>query len=258
MGGKTEKNRIATTSTAQEENKKEELFTLSQLKEVLKIQEETIMTFFNSTVDRLESKIDTMKKEHDKEINELKKSIEYHGKDVTELNSTVKHEVQNIMTDRKDFVTYINEKMAGQEDRDRRNNLRFENIAEDPDGKETWENCEEKVLSTIKKLGIDPSKIHIERAHRVGGRRVQGRKRGILVKFSYFKQKDNILTEYRKQRYWEKKEVYVNEDFSEYTTNLRKKLFAEARALRERGEYAKVVYNRIVRQRALNAENTMT
>ena len=107
-------------------------------------------------------------------------------------------------------------------------------------------------------MGIDPVSINIERAHRVGDRSVPGRKRGIVVKFSSYKQKESILREYKKLKFWEKKQFFINEDFSEYTANLRKQLFTEARALRERGEYAKVVYNRIVRHRRQIAENPRT
>ena len=131
-------------------------------------------------------------------------------------------------------------------------------MPEEENGSETWEECEVKVKTVISDLGIETTNIKIERAHRVGGKRISGKRRGILAKFSFHKEKELILKEFRQQKYWEKKETYVNEDFSDFTTTLRKKLFAEAKALRDKGEYAKVVYNRIIRHKRQADENAMT
>ena len=254
MGGKSENKKTSTNSgtTGEEDGKKEESFSLNQMKEILKMQEESIMAFFNSTVDRLENKIEKMRKE----ISDLKQSIEFNGNDINSIKVNVKNEVENIYKDRKEFVTCVEERLADQEDRDRRNNLRFNNIPEDEEGKESWDQCEEKVIETIKKLGIDTANIRLERAHRVGGKRIPGKKRGILCKFTYFKDKDRVLREYRRQKYWEKRDVFINEDFSDFTTNLRRRLFAEVKTLRERGEYARVVYNRIVRRKGQHVEDS--
>ena len=248
MAGKKGNNKATTsgnTSTLQEE--KDETFSLKQMREILKVQDETIISFFNTTIERLENKIEILKKTHEEEIADLKKSIEFNGKDITKINDALKHEIQALTDDRKDFAYYVNERLAGQEDRDRRNNLRFDNIPEAEDGKESWEDCERKVKKAINNLGIDTAHVKIERAHRVGGKRITGKRRGILAKFSFYKEKEEILKEYRRQKHWEKRDTYINEDFSDFITALRKRLFVEAKALREKGEYAKVVYNRIIR-----------
>ena len=40
--------------------------------------------------------------------------------------------------------------------------------------------------------------------------------------------------------------MYINENFSEYIVEKRRILFERTKEIRERGEFAKVVYNRLV------------
>ena len=44
---------------------------------------------------------------------------------------------------------------------------------------------------------------------------------------------------------WED-QIYINEDFSEYTVEKRRILFKRGKEIKERGEFVKVVYNRLV------------
>ena len=54
-----------------------------------------------------------------------------------------------------------------------------------------------------------------------------------------------MLNKYKKLKLWED-QIYINEDFSDYTVEKRTILFKRAKEIRERGEFAKVVYNRLV------------
>jgi hypothetical protein len=53
-----------------------------------------------------------------------------------------------------------------------------------------------------------------------------------------------ILENYIKLKLWNQ-QIYINEDFSERTIEIRKKLFIEAKELRSKGKFAKVVYNKL-------------
>ena len=64
-------------------------------------------------------------------------------------------------------INEIKSKLVDLENRSRRNNLRFEGIAEEDE--EDWNKCEEKNRKIVKeKLDIDTDSSSIERAHRAG------------------------------------------------------------------------------------------
>ena len=78
----------------------------------------------------------------------------------------------------------------------RRENLKFYNIQES--GKASWAESENKVRKYLTDdLHIDESKISIERAHRIGS---QNKPRPVIVKFSFYKDKDRVLQAYREKR----------------------------------------------------------
>ena len=88
------------------------------------------------------------------------------------------------------------EKREKLEAQSRRENLRFHGIPEDRN--ETWEETEEKVKEYIgKDLELNPTSISIERAHRLQGTE---KPRPVIVKFSFFKDKEKILKSYREKR----------------------------------------------------------
>ena len=62
------------------------------------------------------------------------------------------NEVNELFDDRRDFVRFVEGKLSAQEDRDRRNNLRFEDMDEDPSGKETWDGCKQEIKGTLEKI----------------------------------------------------------------------------------------------------------
>lgn len=64
---------------------------------------------------------------------------------------------------------------------------------------ETWEGSEKKVRHMLKnKLGLDSDSIQIERAHRVGPYKENGRARQIVVRLQRFKDKQLILSSAKK------------------------------------------------------------
>ena len=88
------------------------------------------------------------------------------------------------------------EKREKLEAQSRRENLRFHGIPASRD--ETWEETEDKVREYISKdLDLNQSNISFERAHRIPGTE---KLRSVIVKFSFYKDKEKILKSYREKR----------------------------------------------------------
>ena len=150
--------------------------------------------------------------------------------------------VQNLIQKHTDMKQQI----AELEDRHRRNNLRFMGIKEKSGVEsETWEESETKVkVFLLEKLGLEADKITIERTHRIA-KKEEGKRRTIIAKFLNYKQREKVLNKYKELKLWEDR-IYINEDSIKYTVEKRRILFKRAKEIRERGEFAKVVYNRLV------------
>ena len=129
-------------------------------------------------------------------------------------------------------------------DRSQRNNIRIDGIKEE-EGK-TWEISEAKVTKVFKeKLGIE-KEIIIERAHRTKRNykdKDKKRPRTIVLRLANFKDKNIILKNVNKLK---GSDVYINEDFSRETTELRKKLWGEVKQLRSQGKLACLNYRSII------------
>lgn len=238
-----------------EENDEHEVFTLSQVKELLKIHESSLLNFFNNTVDRIEKKmekkinvlqekISLQEVSHKKEMDDLKKSLEFHQEVTEESMLKIKDKLEsNVKKENMNSHSTMSEKMDELEDRSRRNNLRFSNIEEDSD--ETWLVSENKIRSTLENLGVENvNEMIIERAHRTG-KFYEGKQRVIVAKFLNYKDKELVMNKYIEKRYWLTK-FYINEDFSAGTVALRKDLFKKAKVLRDAGNYARVNYRSLI------------
>ena len=149
-------------------------YTFNQKKKLLQIHENTLLNVFNSTIDRLDKKIDILKEENSeikKDLIDLRESVQYHSDNVDEVNKKledIESRVEEIKLDEitEDFDTKTKKKLADLEDRSRRNNLRFDGFQEETN--ETWEESESIITDFVKeKLGIEED-ILIERAHRTG------------------------------------------------------------------------------------------
>ena len=53
------------------------------------------------------------------------------------------------------------------------------------------------------------------------------------------------MREYRSCKLWEER-LYTNEDFSEETMEIRKELFKQAKELKKKEKFAKVIHNRLI------------
>ena len=217
--------------------------------------ENTLLNVFNSTIDRLDKKIDISKEENSKikkELTDLRESVQYHSDNVDEDNKkldNIDSRVEEIKLDEitKDFVTKIKKKLGDLEDRSRGNNLRFDGFQEETN--ETWEKSESIITDFVKEKFGTEEHILIEKAHRTGKIQrndgTRNRKRTIVVKFLSFKDKSRILHIYREKKLWKEK-VFVNEDLSEDTASIRKGLLQKAKDLRSQNKVAKVVLDELI------------
>ena len=234
---------------------KAETYTFNQVKELLQMHENTLLNVFNSTFDRLDKKIDILKKENSKikkELADLREIAQCHNGNVDEVNKKLEDidsRIEEVKLDEitEDFVTKTKKKLADLEDRSRRNNLRFYGFQEETN--ETWEEGESILTDFVKeKLEIEED-ILIERAHRTG--KIQGndgtrnRKRTTVVKFLNFEDKLRILHTYREKKLWKEK-IFVNEDFLEETARICKGLLQKAKDLRSQNKIAKVVHDKLI------------
>ena len=140
---------------------------------------------------------------------------------------------------------YVEQKLIDLEDRSRRNNLRVDGILETPG--ETWEDCEEKLQQVFQeKLDLE-CPIEIERAHRTSSRQNNtnnGNNPGtIICNRLRYKDKVKILQKANKLK---RTNIFINEDFSRETMELRKQLWKEVKAYRDKCRVAYLSYRTIV------------
>lgn len=135
---------------------------------------------------------------------------------------------------------HLKEKCRIQEDRMRRNNLRIDGLKQNQN--ESWTDTEEKVKTLFKEtLGIE-KEIVIERAHRVQGKRQQANQT-IVLKLLNYKHKELILSSTKKLS---KTGIYINEDFSEETRDLRNNLRKQMKKEREKGKFCILKYDKLI------------
>ena len=215
-------------------------FSSEQIKEILAIHETTLMKFFASSMERLENKIERLSNENTclkQEAESLKASADFQNKwfeeakrDLEEIRAKDPIEEDIKLIEQKH--QQLEEKISELEDKSTTNNLRFSGFTEKAEGAETWEESENLIREFIERnLEMESKDITIERAHRTGSK-INGKKRAIIVKFLNYKDKDAVLNQYRQKQLW-KDNIYVNEDYSERTADLRKQLFEQAKEIRQ-------------------------
>ena len=178
----------------------------------LKLSVEASQEMKERKIEKAEGKVKSYKLQHDKDINELWQENEY-----------------------------LREKMRDLEDRSRRDNLRVDGLKEIDN--ETWEKTEEILQQMIRDV-LELEGINIERAHRVGNKsNEKNAPRTIVAKFSSYKDKQAILSVAKKLK---GKDIYINEDYSKETLEIRKENWQTVKRLRSQGTYAYLVYDRIV------------
>ena len=224
---------------------------MAQLKELLDVHENTIITIFTNRIENLESKIANMQDENEPQKGEgkaLLESIEFQNKTYEKMKKDIKKEKQKLENDYRNNEetqnliqqnTEMKVQIAELENRHRRNSLRFMGMKE-TSGVESEDESQTKVKVLLpERLGLETEEITIEREEKEEG------KKTIIAKFLNYRQHEKVLNRYMELKLWED-QIYKSEDFSEYTVEKSKILFKRAKEIRERCEFAKVLYNRFV------------
>lgn len=204
----------------------------------------------NTKFDHLEKSVQSLKRDS----KFLKDQNSILTKQVTDLQSTVSQ-----LESRAQEAEIRNERLEAQS---RRDNLRFYGF-EDKQG-ETWEESENKVRSYIANdLNIEESSIQIERAHRIPSKTSP---RPLIVKFSFYKDRDRVLKAYREKRKRQNEQttestgasaaeqieqsetcrIRVCEDFPERVIKARSNLYSFLRSSIDSGRDAFLRYDRLI------------
>ena len=209
---------------------------------------------FNERIEKIEHNIIGNKnsiKNLEKEINDIKEGLKF-TEDVFDDKISDLHARIDATNKEKDE---LEEQLSVQEDRNRRCNLRIDGMKE-YEG-ETEIELEEKVKKLFKeKLEIEKD-IEIQRIHRTG-QRYQGKPRTVIFNLLRYKDKVDILKQGRKLK---GSKIWINEDFSKRTLNIRKKKLAEIKRRKENGEHGlflkyKTIKQFKIRTQFVNDENT--
>ena len=203
----------------------------------------------NARLDRLTQEIsDNNIKLNDlsKETDDLKLSIET-SQEITdekfkEINKKLKNDKQQHVNEIDELWQeneYLREKLRDIEDRSRRENLRIDGLQEVEN--ETWKQTE-KILKSMIQENLEIEDVNIERAHRVGNTSNTS-PRTVVAKFCSFKGKQLVLSAAKKLK---GQNIYINEDFSKETMDIRKEKWKSVKSLRSQGKYAILVYDKIV------------
>ena len=230
---------------------------LDEIREYYDEKLNTIKTQFEAKLETLhkiiEKKDDVIGKLNNK-IGELEQSLNFLSGETSDIKKKVEDNAKAIksrvdITDNQ--VETIRAKTIDLEDRSRRCNLVFFNFPEV--NRHATEDCEQTVENLLNSLNVDPEEdVWIDRAHRLGKRKPQHdtKPRPIIVKFSYYKQKERIL---RNGYKFKNSHVNMSEDFSKETLLVRSHLFKYGKDAKEKFDdpvkgikQFKVSYKRLV------------
>ena len=204
----------------------------SSLDDVRKFYEEQInilKTSFDAKIETLHKIIDKKDEAIGKlnnDIGELRQSLNYLSGETSDIKKCVVDNAKAIKSrvdETDNQVNAVRMKTVDLEDRSRRSNLVFFNFPEA--SRHVTENCETMVEELLHSLNVVDPRIEVwmERAHRLGRRRPEHdtKPRPIIVKFSYFKQKELIIKNGSKFRNCH---INVSEDYSKDTLNVHSQL----------------------------------
>lgn len=211
---------------------------ISQIKLLLDVQAKG----YSDSIDRLYGEMNSLRKRYDEKIHDLEISLEYSYKTMEELkrnvvakDAFVKHE--NVT---KSDIENLKIKLNKQEDYSRKHNIRIDGIEELK--AETSEQTHVKVTNMIKQC-FNVANIDIDIAHRVGSPNSRQGSRTILAKLAKLSDRDFILRNTSKLK---NSSIYIYEDLSEGTMQIRKSKMPQLKQARESGKVAYFVRDKLV------------
>ncbi|XP_070550225.1 uncharacterized protein [Ptychodera flava] len=190
----------------------------------------------------------TLKRDIKTELNEVRKDLASMNGSVSTLKENYQKlaEENKILRQRFDRVELSCDKLRGHSGR---NNLIFQGIPENVNGRETWEECQEKVRNMLKneldiENAFDESAVPIERAHRLPDRFAGNSPRRVIVNFLSYQVRSSIL---QKGRTMLRDSTFkVKEDFSPAIRATRRKLAPYMRKALDDGKRATLIYDTLL------------
>ena len=162
------------------------------------------------------------------EIGELKQSYSFLSQETTMLVKKTKETEISLSTANKNHESLV-DKTSDLEDRSRRNNIVFYNIPESTINARESEDCDSIIINLLKSRGFFKGDytLEIDRAHRLGRKQAGvGRPRPIIVRFSFYKDKELVM---KNGRLFKGCEVNASEDYSKITLGIHKQLHTHAK-----------------------------
>ena len=197
---------------------------------------------YNDAIDRVYNEMNNIKKQYDVKIHDLEVSLEYSYKTIDELKRSVIEKEAFIKQEKytNSEIHNIKLKLNRQEDYSRKHNIRIEGIDESRD--ETSEQTQIKVRNIFQQY-FNNQEIGIDLAHRIKSPNRNHGPRTILTKLSKRSDRDVILRNTSKLK---NSKIYIYEDLSEGTMQIRKSQIPEMKAARESGKIAYFVGDKLV------------
>ena len=177
-------------------------------------------------------------------IVDFQESLEFTQKELSDKIKKVEHHVDEVKRHVDDDIEWMTWKIRNLEDRSRRNNLRIDGLPESLN--ESWKITEEKVQHLFNET-LNLTNVNIERAHRTANKTKKQKEsnlpRTVVLKLLSYKDKVDIMENVNKLK---GSGIYVNEDFSKETLEIRRELWKDVKRLRDEGKYAVLQYDKIV------------
>ena len=225
---------------------------LDELRRILD-KKDKVIGELNQDVGRLNHDVGNLKEKDElidqltKDLDDAKQSLNFLTHETTGLSNAIKGN-QTTVQESKKLVEEVKAKTEDLEDRSRRNNLVFFNIQEADKG--VSENCEHHIQALLAQTGIAEQlqgDIWIDRAHRLGPikKKEDGKTRPIIVKFTYYKQKQGILANGKLLKHVP---ANMSEDYSKATLDIHRKLIEIAKESKKKNPNItshKLTYRRI-------------
>lgn len=213
-------------------------------REMLNQQQENFKCFVQLIMDGTNKRIEGVIRD----VQELKLSLEFTQHKMeetaskhTEVEDKVKSFDNNAGRVKQDMEDILI-KLDYMENQHKRNNIIIDGLEEEKG--ENWNDVEHKVQKMLSSnLGLDTTKIEVDRAHRVGHYEVGGRPRRVMVRLIRHKDKQQILSSAKKLK---GTKIFINEDFSEAVLQRRRELWPKLKAARERGDKATLRYDKLI------------
>ena len=185
----------------------------------------TVKEFVSLMFDTLKKEVETLKNEN----SELKQSLMFTLAELEDLKKSSKEHSKMIanISEEDTSMSDISERLRAMEDYSRRTNIVVDGIPERND--ENNEQLQASVANFFKeKLSIDPD---IEVVHRIG-RTLGDRPRSVMIKLRQYKHRQECLNSASKLR---GTNVFLNEDVSKATMQIRKEKLPELKEKRRQG-----------------------